>query len=101
MRTETAKIADEANEKVYKDQGVEQVRWIATLEANTCEVCAELDSNIYDINDHPPLPVHPNCRCTLSPYIEGLSTDIRKDNETKDYVEVSNYDEWQEKNGIV
>lgn len=52
----------EANKDLIKD-----VRWRATGDANTCLVCASLDGNVFPYDKHPPIPIHPRCRCTLIP----------------------------------
>jgi SPP1 gp7 family putative phage head morphogenesis protein len=101
VRTETAHIITESREKIYEENGIQQVQWLATLEANTCADCAELDGQIFDLNDsmRPIVPFHPNCKCDIVPVVEG-GTNIRKDNETKEYISYQNYKEWAEANEI-
>jgi len=61
-------------------EGGWQKRWDATFDRLTCEYCADLDGQIVgadeafdtDYDDdvqHPPL--HPNCRCAVTPWREG------------------------------
>jgi hypothetical protein len=52
-----------------------------------CRLCAQYDGNVYDVHgklyiqgkggcsdpDAPQLPIHPNCRCCLVPWVEGVS----------------------------
>jgi SPP1 gp7 family putative phage head morphogenesis protein len=99
--TETARIIGQAREKIYSDSGIEKVEWLATLEQNTCEECARLDGRIFDLDDpkRPKLPRHPNCRCDLIPYISNEKK-FRKDNETKQYIPYSTYEEWAKDKGI-
>lgn len=52
----------EANKELIKS-----VRWRATGDANTCLVCASLDGKTYPVDDHPQIPSHPRCRCSLQP----------------------------------
>ncbi|WP_100408446.1 minor capsid protein [Bacillus solitudinis] len=98
VRTETAHIIEDSRQKVYRENGIERVQHLATLEANTCSECASLDGNVYDIGYDPIR--HPNCKCTTVPYLEG-GTNIRKDNETKEYIPYQNYEEWAEAKEII
>lgn len=61
-------------------EGGWQKRWDATFDRRTCEYCADLDGQIVDADEafdtdydedvqHPPL--HPNCRCAITPWREG------------------------------
>lgn len=57
------------------------VRWLSTLDSNTCVTCAALDGSRWDLEGkklgdttldfHFP-PAHPNCRCVLSPVAKSL-----------------------------
>lgn len=74
--TEMGHAAEEATAKFYKDSDIEQYQYLATLETHTCDVCAHLDGRIFDVKDRRegnnyPL-LHPYCRCTTVPYMEGL-----------------------------
>ncbi|REJ23701.1 MAG: hypothetical protein C6W54_11025 [Bacillaceae bacterium] len=99
--TETARVISQARENIYSDSGVQKVEWLATLEQNTCEICAKLDGKIFDLDDpkRPKIPRHPNCRCDLIPYISNEKK-FRKNNETKQYIPHKTYDEWSKANGI-
>ena len=50
---------------VYKNTGVEKVIWNAEIDHRTCGVCAELDGEIFDLEDVPPKQ-HINCRCYIT-----------------------------------
>nr|DAF09965.1 MAG TPA: minor capsid protein [Caudoviricetes sp.] len=74
--TEMGHAAEEATAKFYKDSDIKQYQYLATLETHTCEACAHLDERIFDVKDkregiNYPL-LHPYCRCTTVPYMEGL-----------------------------
>lgn len=74
--TEMGHAAEEATAKFYKDSDIKQYQYLATLETHTCEACAHLDEHIFDVKDkregnNYPL-LHPYCRCTTVPYMEGL-----------------------------
>lgn len=69
VRTELAKASTDADLARWAEAGVEKVQWLAVLEANTCDVCAEHDGRIYELGKVPDtVPAHPNCKCTLAPY---------------------------------
>ena len=59
-------LEDKVAKTVYKDLGVEKVVWVAELDHKTCGVCAEMDGEVFDINDVPPKQ-HYNCRCYYMP----------------------------------
>ncbi len=72
VRTETNYVYNKASEEVYKECGIKQYQFIATIDSRTSKVCANHDNNIYYLRDakvgtnYPPL--HPNCRSTVVPY---------------------------------
>ncbi|WP_147441012.1 MULTISPECIES: minor capsid protein, partial [unclassified Lactobacillus] len=75
--TEMGHIAEEATAQAYKEECVEKYQYLATLESHTCEECGHLDGKIFDLKDKKdgvnyPL-IHPYCRCTTMPYMEGLT----------------------------
>lgn len=64
-----------AMETVYKKNRdvVVGVRWLAAFDKRTCLRCAVLCGKLYPLDNHPPCPCHPRCRCVLIP-----ETDFRK-----------------------
>ena len=47
-------------------------RWHSEDGDNTCDECASRDGEIYDSEeDIPEIPVHPNCRCTITEDVIG------------------------------
>jgi SPP1 gp7 family putative phage head morphogenesis protein len=73
-RTVVMHVYNTANETVYQDNAdlLSSVKWIATLDMNTCPDCAALDGQEWPVdNGHPTPPLHPNCRCVLSPQVKG------------------------------
>lgn len=63
------------------------VIWSAVLEngfrnegRGTCLRCAGLDGNEYKLDEHPPIPLHPRCRCVLLPKTKSWS-ELGLDNE--------------------
>ncbi|UOQ47747.1 phage head morphogenesis protein [Gracilibacillus caseinilyticus] len=104
LRTETARVIDQAQQEIYQDSGVvKYVQWVATLEENTCEECANLDGERFKLDNpsKPTIPRHPNCRCTWIgvPY-EEYNPERRKNNENKQIETYKTFDEWAEQNNI-
>ena len=96
VNTEVAKVVSEAQLDVYKDSGVvNKVMWTSTLEDNTCEDCAAMDGQYFDLDKAPNQPFHPNCRCCYVPIIDGYTPSTRADNETKENIDYITYSEWE------
>lgn len=104
VQTESAHIAEVANEKAMEETGVEKWEWLATLEIHTCARCAGLDGREFDVGDSnaPNCPDHPNCRCTKIPVIVGWSSSKRWQRDPitgkgsiEDY---QTFDEWKKDN---
>ena len=63
-RTETSYVFNQASLRRYAELGIRQVRWITGInDGRECEVCAERSGQVYDLNNAPMMPAHPNCRC--------------------------------------
>jgi len=68
-RTETVRMANKGLVEVFKDNKIEEVRWLAALSDRTCPLCENLNGQIFPINNlaigetQPPL--HVGCRCSL------------------------------------
>jgi SPP1 gp7 family putative phage head morphogenesis protein len=69
-RTETLRAGNSASVDRYKRVGVTKVEWVTALDDRLCEECESLHGEIFDMDNIPDLPVHPNCRCTVVPIIE-------------------------------
>ena len=69
VRTETARIQNRATQDRYKEAGFTKYRIIA--EPDCCEVCADLQEQIFDIDDLV-IPAHPNCRCAMAAITDSL-----------------------------
>lgn len=73
-RTESARVQHAAQIKSVKDNGYQYVKWYA--EPGACKYCREIADNdegdlgigVFKIDDCPDIPVHPNCRCSISTY---------------------------------
>ena len=73
-RTESAKVEFQVQYMMAKEQGFHYVKWHA--EPSACKACREIseeqptkyDAGVYRLSDVPDIPVHPNCRCSISTY---------------------------------
>lgn len=73
-RTETARVQTESAKDVFKEHGAKYVLWIAEpVACSDCKKIAEASptsygKGIYELENVPDLPVHPNCRCSIGAY---------------------------------
>lgn len=105
VRSELAFISEQATLKAYEDMGVEKYRYTATLEKNTCEICGDLDSQVFYISEavvgenYP--TIHANCRCTTVPVVSLAPSPVRwmMDPETgnKRLIPDMSFNEWKQK----
>lgn len=68
VRTESSYIHNEAHFQAYRDYGIEEYRFVATLDLRTSQICREKDGSVYRVDDkktgvNAP-PMHPWCRST-------------------------------------
>lgn len=70
LRTETSRFFNQAAHDSYEAAGIQQVEWLTEKDDRECDLCGPLNGKKFDIEDHPPLPAHPNCRCTILPVID-------------------------------
>ena len=94
------------NIAAYKKDGVEKYQILATLDSQTCDVCGNLDGEIYRTDDaqigvNLP-PFHFGCRCTDVPYYDDNDwpgeTRVGRDLVTGEDIEVPanmTYKEWK------
>ena len=69
-RTETMRANVSTSVDRFKQLGVQKVEWLVADDDRLCDDCSDLDGQVFDIDDHPDCPLHPNCRCVLIPHIE-------------------------------
>ena len=81
-RTETSRVLNQASLNTYKQAGLTKVKWLDSTEAirsskrnktlvcKDCRKVATHNGGIYPIDEVPSLPLHPHCRCTVTPVIE-------------------------------
>lgn len=73
-RTESAKVEFQVQHLMLSEQGYKYCQWFA--EPGACKACREISEDsptkygtgIYLLRDVPEIPVHPNCRCSISSY---------------------------------
>lgn len=107
LHTESSFLMSEATHAGYKEDGVEKYEILATLDSKTCEICGELDGNVYEVGKEitgvnmPPF--HPLCRCTDAPHYADTPTKgmvrVARDPETGKTYEVPadmTYKQWHE-----
>jgi len=63
-RTETLRAHNQGRLKFFDTINVKRVKWMAVGDERTCPVCGGLDGKEYNIDNVPPIPAHPACRCT-------------------------------------
>lgn len=72
MRTESSRIQAQASIELAHNEGLKEHMWSATLEAGTCTECADLDGQIFLIDDETyQIPLHPNCNCVWVNLLNG------------------------------
>lgn len=64
--TQAREITYQANESVVKG-----VRFLATLDARTTEICMSLDGKIFPVGEGPRPPMHLQCRSTTVPVLKS------------------------------
>lgn len=69
VRTEVSHIQTEAAKQRYMDYGIKEVEVWADEDERRCDECGALHMKHFPINGPMPVPVHPNCRCSIIPVI--------------------------------
>lgn len=106
LHTESSFLMSEATHAGYKEDGVEKYEILAILDSKTCEICGELDGNVYEVGKEVTgvnmPPFHPLCRCTDVPHYEDTPAEgmvrVARDPETGKTYEVPadmTYSEWK------
>lgn len=70
VRTESSRAYNKAAMDSYTTAGIDQCEYLA--EADCCDICAHYKGKKFPIREFPELPMHPNCRCTVVPIVEGF-----------------------------
>lgn len=111
MRTETAYVTNEIEALAYEEVGLDEYKYVATLDGRTSDVCRELDGKKFKLRDrevgknYPPM--HPHCRSTTVAVIDGFDmSELQRrarDPETGETYKVPadmKYAEWYQKHVV-
>ena len=102
--TELTRIQAQAQTDIGVSAGCTKQMWSSALDDKTCDECASLDSQIFDIDDssRPEMPLHPFDRCCWIniPPSGNWEPSVRKDNESKDIIDYVDYSQWAKDKGI-
>lgn len=85
-RTESARVQHKAQVSSLIEMDYRFCKWHA--EPGACKICSDIVSNddgfgkgVYEIDDCPIVPVHPNCRCGISAYwVDGEDNSYKHSN---------------------
>lgn len=73
VRTESNYFHNEADAMAYKEMGVDEYVFVATLDSRTSEICQSMDNKKFKFDERKPgenyPPLHPNCRSTTRGYL--------------------------------
>jgi SPP1 gp7 family putative phage head morphogenesis protein len=102
--TESAYFAGQSRLAGYRELGIEEYRFMATLDKRTSEECRNMDGKVFAVTDavvdvnYPPL--HAYCRSTTIPnYDDNIKERVARneDGKTEAIPEDINYNDWADK----
>lgn len=105
IQTESAYFAGQSRMDAYKELGVEQYKFTATLDKRTSSICRYMDGEVFAISEaevgvnYPPL--HAHCRSTTIPHFEdNVQERIARDDNGKNQAVPGDitYEQWAEEN---
>lgn len=107
IRTEAAYFSGQSRLDAYREMGVEQYKFVATLDRRTSEICRDMDGRVFRLSEakvginYPPL--HVFCRSTTIPYFEDAAPGERaaRSDSGDTYMVPGNmtYREWEKEHG--
>ena len=108
VETEAAFFSSKGQLDAFRDLGVEQYEFVATLDSKTSETCRAMDGKVLPLSEFKPgitaPPLHCHCRSTTCPYFDDEFTEnetrAARDPETGKTVQVDSklsYEEWKKK----
>ena len=97
-RTETKRITYCAHDDVYKDTGVEELKYRCANggDSRTCQYCRADNGKVFKRGEEPTLPRHPNCRCVYIPVVSDTFEDNELNELTGSVRGAENYEKWRE-----
>ena len=79
VETEAAFFSSKGQLDAFRDLGVEQYEFVATLDSRTSEICREMDGKVLPLDECKPgitaPPLHCRCRSTICPYFDDEFTE--------------------------
>lgn len=69
VRTESERVFNSSAMKSYENVGIKKIKILVGHDDRACDECKALADKLYNINEVPLLPIHPNCRCCYCPVI--------------------------------
>jgi SPP1 gp7 family putative phage head morphogenesis protein len=69
-RTETTRASNEGAVARYKEAGITEIGWVASMSDRTCPICENLNGQIFPIDSPTKPPAHNMCRCTTVPIVK-------------------------------
>lgn len=77
MRTEMARVQTESAKRSMEENEFDQYEFMA--EGDACPICLAINGKQYKVKDMLPgtnaAPMHPNCRCSVTPYMDRKEFD--------------------------
>lgn len=97
-RTETKRVTYCAHDDVYKDTGVEELKYRCANggDSRTCQYCRADNGKVFKRGEEPTLPRHPNCRCVYIPVVSDTLEDNELNELTGSVRGAENYEKWRE-----
>lgn len=97
-RTETKRVIYCAHDDVYKDTGVEELKYRCANggDSRTCQYCRADNGKVFKRGEEPTLPRHPNCRCVYIPVVSDTFEDNELNELTGSVRGAENYEKWRE-----
>lgn len=97
-RTETKRVTYCAHDDVYKDTGIEELRYRCANggDSRTCQYCRADNGKVFKRGEEPTLPRHPNCRCVYIPVVSDAFEDNELNELTGSVRGAENYEKWGE-----
>lgn len=71
VESEVSRVHDEIFKKYCRDNGINKVIYKATF-CHTCDFCKKDHNKLFDLDEAPQLPRHPQCRCYYTYDIDNI-----------------------------
>lgn len=96
-----AHVQEEVNKVWKKNHNISTDLYMGTLDYRICDKCKPYDGKTFNVNEGLEPPIHVGCRCTRVAIInENWRPSQRIDNETKERIDYTAYEEWKENQNI-